>query len=259
MKLKINVVDAFTETQFGGNSAAVIITKDWLKDNLMQLIALENNLAETAYLVKVNDDHYKIRWFSPTKEVEFCGHATLAAAFVIFKQNPQLKNITIYAKAVGSIIATKTTDNYIEMAFPNRKPEPVANIAVDLLSGLSIKPSEVLINSQAYFAVYKNETDVINVKQNKEYLKKLAPHSVVVTAKSTKYDFVSRYFCGDEDAVTGSIHTGLAPFWAEKLTKTKLIAYQASSRGGVLLCRVNGAKVFIAGKAIPYLEGYINV
>ena len=93
MKLKINVVDAFTETQFGGNSAAVIITKDWLKDNLMQLIALENNLAETAYLVKINDDHYKIRWFSPTKEVEFCGHATLAAAFVIFKQNPQLKKV----------------------------------------------------------------------------------------------------------------------------------------------------------------------
>jgi len=264
MRLKINIIDAFTETRFKGNSAAVIISEEWLSDDLMQSIATENNLSETAYLVKSEDDSYKIRWFSPITEIDFCGHATLASAYVIFSDFPDTNGIKIFAKAVGIMEIIKTEDGYIQMDFPNRKPSFVECVPESLLNGLSIKPIKVLINNQAYFAVYEDEEDVLNVTQNKEYLMALAPHDVVVTAASTKeYDFISRYFWpangGDEDPVTGSIHTGLAPFWAEYLNKKELIAYQASSRGGLLACKVTNDRVYISGKAVQYLEGYIDV
>jgi PhzF family phenazine biosynthesis protein len=263
MKLKINIVDAFTDMQFKGNSAAVIITDTWLSDDLMQSIAMENNLSETAYLVKDKQGFYQIRWFSPLTEIPFCGHATLASAFVIFSGNSNLDSIVMSAEAVGEMIITKGNDGYIQMDFPNRKPSPVEQVPSELLQGLSIKPAEVLLNQQAYFAVYKNEEDVLNVVQDKEQLKQLAPYDVVVTAESDRYDFLSRYFWpasgGEEDPVTGSIHTGLAPYWAEKLGKSQLIAYQASKRGGTLFCKIDGDRVYISGKAVQYLEGFIEV
>lgn len=263
MKLKINIVDAFTDTQFKGNSAAVIITDHWLSDDLMQSIAMENNLSETAYLVKDKLGSYQIRWFSPLIEIPFCGHATLASAFVIFSENNSLDTFVITAEAVGQMVIKKGDDGYIQMDFPNRKPSPVEQVPSELLLGLSIEPMEVLLNQQAYFVVYKNEEDVLNVIQNKEQLKQLAPYDVVVTARSERYDFLSRYFWpasgGDEDPVTGSIHTGLAPYWAEKLGKTQLMAYQASKRGGMLSCKVDGERVYISGKAVKYLEGFIEV
>ncbi len=263
MKLKIDIVGAFTEIQFNGNSAAVIITDDWLEDELMQSIAIENNLSETAYLCKSNIAEYQIRWFSPITEIDFCGHATLAAAFVIFSENPQINNINIFADAVGKMHISQTDDGYIQMDFPNRKPSLITQIPEDLLNGLSIKPLEVLLNEQAYFAVYRDEKDIISLVPDNELLKRLTPYDVVVTAQSKEYDFVSRYFWpangGDEDPVTGSIHTGLAPYWSEKLTKSNLIAFQASKRGGVVACRVDEDRVFISGKAVHYLQGYINV
>ncbi|MBB1486104.1 PhzF family phenazine biosynthesis protein [Oceanospirillum sediminis] len=263
MKLRINIVDAFTEERFKGNSAAVIISEKWLPEALMQSIAIENNLSETAYLVKADDDSYAIRWFSPITEIDFCGHATLASASVIFSDNPEITEIIFSAKAVGKMIITKKDDGYIQMNFPNRKPHVPENIPVELLNGLSIKPSEVLLNEQAYFAVYEHESDVRNVTQSKEDLQQLAPYDVVVTAPGKEYDFVSRYFWpangGDEDPVTGSIHTGLAPYWAEQLGKKQLLAYQASKRGGVLSCRVTEDRVYISGKAVHYLEGFINI
>lgn len=264
MKLRIKIIDAFTDVRFKGNSAAVIITEEWLSDGVMQLIAIENNLSETAYLVKSADESYEIRWFSPITEIDFCGHATLASAYVIFSDFSDIKNINIFAKSVGMMKIIKTEDGYIQMDFPNRKPSIVENIPENLLNGLSIKPNKVLINNQAYFAVYEHEQDVLNVIQDKEHLMKLAPHDVVVTAaSSTEYDFISRYFWpangGDEDPVTGSIHTGLAPFWSEQLDKKQLIAYQASKRGGHLACEVTADRVYISGKAIQYLEGYIDV
>lgn len=263
MKLKINIVDAFTEVRFKGNSAAVIITDEWLSADLMQSIATENNLSETAYLIKTDHDFYQIRWFSPITEIDFCGHATLASAFVIFSDNTELGSISISAKAVGKMIITKKDDGYIQMDFPNRKPSFVENVPPELLQGLSIEPSKVLRNNQAYFAVYEKEEDVLNVKQDKTHLKKLAPYDVVVTAKSNKYDFISRYFWpangGDEDPVTGSIHTGLAPYWSEQLGNSELLAYQASKRGGILACRIDGERVFISGQAVHYLEGVINI
>jgi len=263
MKLKINIVDAFTDEQFKGNSAAVLITKDWLSEALMQSIAIENNLSETAYIVKNESDIYHIRWFSPITEIDFCGHATLASAFIIFSENSELKKIRMFAKAVGELCVTKMDDGYIQMDFPSKKPSAVDSVPADLLRGLSIEPSNVLLNDQAYFAVYENEEEVVNVQQNKDHLIKLAPYDVVVTAASNKYDFISRYFWpangGDEDPVTGSIHTGLAPYWSEQLKKSQLLAFQASERGGVLACNVTTDRVFISGKAVHYLEGVIYV
>lgn len=263
MKLKIQVVDAFTDEIFKGNSAAVIITDQWLPDALMQSIAFENNLSETAFLVQDKDDCYSIRWFSPITEIDFCGHATLAAASVLFADNPNTQNVTVIAKAVGKMTVSKMDDGFIQMDFPNKKPLPIDTIPASLLNGLSIMPSTVLQNDQAYFAVYENESDILEIQQNNQQLKMLAPYDVVVTAKASNYDFVSRYFWpangGDEDPVTGSIHAGLAPYWSEQLGKTQLLAYQASKRGGVVCCRVAGERVFISGKTAHYLEGYIDV
>jgi len=263
MKLEVKFIDAFTDTAFKGNPAAVIIIEQWLSDELMQSIATENNLSETAFAVQYADASYDIRWFSPLTEIDFCGHATLATAFVLFNQDCNITQLTFRADAVGELIVTTSSDANIEMSFPNRKPEKVDQIPSDLISGLSIAPQEVYVSQQAYFVVYDNEQDVIEVTQDKSYLVKLAPLDVVVTSKSAKYDFISRYFWpangGDEDPVTGSIHAGLAPLWSEKLGKTKLIAYQASQRGGYLTCQVTGDRVFISGRAVQYLTGFIEV
>ena len=265
MELEINVVDAFTDKVFAGNPAAVIITPSVLSALLMQSIAMENNLSETAFLVLLKPGEYTIRWFSPITEIAFCGHATLAAAKVIFTQQPQLQTITFSAKAVGTFMVSQTPGGKIQMNFPNTKPHKVDVIPASLLAGLSIEPLEVYQNGQAYFVLCKSQAELLAVERNNDLLKQLAPFDVVVTcqSESTKYDFVSRYFWpangGDEDPVTGSIHTGLAPFWAERLAKNELIAYQASSRGGVVDCTVAGDRVLISGHARHYLTGTITV
>ena len=263
MKLNIDIVDAFTSTQFGGNSAAVIMTDTWLTESLMLAIAAENNLSETAFLVPVESGVYDIRWFSPLTEIAFCGHATLASAFVLFNKNPTFQQVTLSAPAVGSMLIYKLDNGYIEMDFPSFAPEAFQDIPEALIAGLSIKPEQVLKNQQAYFAVYSSEQEVKAVEQSSEQLKQLAPFDVVVTAPSEKYDFVSRYFWpangSDEDPVTGSIHTGLAPYWSQRLNKTELKAYQASKRGGELLCVVEGDRVKLRGQAVHYLSGSITV
>ena len=263
MRLKIDIVDAFTDEQFKGNSAAVVITDSWLDADLMQSIAMENNLSETAFVVPRDNGSYHIRWFSPIEEVDFCGHATLASSFVIFSNHPQLQQIEIFAQQVGIMHICRMDDGSIQMDFPNRKPTPVESIPSELVEGLSILPAQVLENNQAYFAVYESEEDVLHVEQDRGMIKELYPRDVVVTAQASEYDFISRYFWpasgGDEDPVTGSIHTGLAPYWGEILGKSELIAYQASKRGGVLRCRLEGERVFIRGNAVHYLQGYISV
>ena len=268
MQLEINIIDAFTDTVFKGNSAAVIITENWLSEHLMQSIAFENNLPETAFVVPDDKGVYHIRWFSPLTEIDFCGHATLASAFVLFKKNPNVTFIQFCAKAVGVLTVKQTDNGKIQMDFPNTKPEKVEDIPNSLLAGLSIVPVEVYKNSQAYFVIYKAEADVLKVERDNAQLKKLAPLDVVVTCQAQSadyknYDFISRYFWpangGDEDPVTGSIHTGLAPLWAERLGKNELLAYQASKRSGVLDCVVAGDRVFISGHAVHYLTGFITV
>jgi len=263
MKIKVQFINAFTDVLYKGNSAAVIITDDWLSDSVMQLIAAENNLSETAFIKPLTAGKYEIRWFSPITEIDFCGHATLAASFVIFANNNSLKALTFLTKSVGDLMVIEEDSGYIQMSFPNLKPKILVDIPDLLLQGLSIAPKEVLLSDQAYFVIYNAESDVFNVNYNSHLLKQLAPYDVVVTAKSDQYDFVSRYFWpangGDEDPVTGSIHAGLAPYWSEKLNKSQLIAFQASLRGGELQCKVDNNRVYVSGKAIQYLEGIITV
>lgn len=265
MELELNVVDAFTDSVFRGNPAAVIITDEWLCDELMQSIAAENNLSETAFVVQDEASTCHIRWFSPLTEIAFCGHATLASAFVLFKKKPELNSLKFLAKAVGEFSVEKAESGKIQMDFPNTKPDKVETIPDALAIGLSIPPVNVFCNAQAYFVIYESEAEVRSVERNNEALKRLKPHDVVVTCRSEvkDYDFVSRYFWpangGDEDPVTGSIHTGLAPLWAERIGKSNLVAFQASKRGGVLNCLVSDGRVIISGNAVQYLSGTITV
>jgi len=263
VQLDIFIVDAFTEQQFKGNSAAVVPLEEWLSDELMQNIAAENNLSETAFIKHIGVNSYEIRWFSPLTEIDFCGHATLASAYVLFNELGVKEKITFFTREVGSLTVIQNTLSEIQMTFPNQKPTKLSSVPADLVDGLSKAPIDVLKNRQAYFAIYESEHDIATLSYNVERLKALAPLDVVVTAKSDKYDFVSRYFWpangGEEDPVTGSIHSGLAPYWAEKLVKQDLLAFQASKRGGVLKCHVTEHAVTISGKGVLYLKGKIYI
>ncbi|AIY67619.1 PhzF family phenazine biosynthesis protein [Pseudoalteromonas piratica] len=265
MKLEMHVVDAFTNELFKGNSAAVIITTEWLPKHKMQAIASENNLSETAYLVKDSKGVFHIRWFSPLTEIDFCGHATLASAFVLFSKHPEISKLKFFASAVGEMTIVKNALGRIEMDFPNRQPVLVAtsDIPKALLEGLSHPPIEVLKNNQAYFAIYDNEATINAITTDSDKLKQLAPFDVTVSAPSKDFDCASRYFWpangGDEDPVTGSIHTGIAPYWAEKLNKQQIVALQASKRSGILYCEVSDERVKISGDAVQYLSGTITV
>ena len=262
MKLRIYQIDAFTNQVFAGNYAAVVPLPAWLPDEKMQQIAAENNLSETAFYV-ARDDVFEIRWFSPITEIDSCGHATLASAFVIFDLEPKRNEIVFSTIKVGALTIKRGKDGLLEMDFPNQAPEAVTEIPTELLEGLSIKPVQVLKNRQAYFAVYDREDDVRNVVPNLKQIKKLGPLDVVVTAPGKEVDFVSRYFWpangGVEDPVTGSIHTGLAPYWAKRLGKETLHAYQASQRGGHLFLELRTDRVIVSGHAVKYLEGVIHV
>ncbi len=265
INLEINVIDAFTNKVFGGNPAAVIITDNWLNEPLMQKIASENNLSETAFLVNNGSGIYAIRWFSPIKEIDFCGHATLASAFVLFGKFSDLNSLDFTAKTVGELTIKKLDSGKIQMSFPNTKPELIESYPRELLKGLSIKPKEIHKNAQAYFAIYDSEDDVLNVETNNDFIKKLHPLDVVVTAPSNsdEFDFISRYFWpangNNEDQATGSIHTGLAPFWSERIGKSQLKAFQASKRGASIECEVAGDRVLISGNGVQYMTGTISL
>jgi PhzF family phenazine biosynthesis protein len=263
MKLNISIVDAFTTKHFSGNQAAVIPLDHWLPIEVMQNIAIENNLSETAFVVCNSAGVFEIRWFSPIKEIDFCGHATLASAYVIFSRSENLSKISFLAKAVGTLTAQKLENGLIEMAFPNREPIEISEVPRTLSEGLSIAPVAYLKNQQAYFAVFAEEEKVKSIVPDLEKLKTLAPLDVVVTAPSKEFDFTSRYFWpangGAEDPVTGSIHAGLAPYWAKQLNKNSLVGFQASKRTGVVYCRVEESTVFVSGKCVSYLEGTINI
>ncbi len=259
MELDIFIVDAFTKQQFKGNSAAVVPLQHWLAAELMQNIAAENNLSETAFIRALSPNQYEIRWFSPLTEIDFCGHATLAASYVIFNQLGGQGEIEFLTLQVGSLLVNQHSDGRIEMSFPNQCPEVIEQVPDALLAGLSVTPVQVLKNRQAYFAVLATEQDVTGLSYCSEQLKQLAPFDVVVTAKAREYDFISRYFWpangGDEDPVTGSIHAGLAPYWAKQLAKSDLVAYQASARGGILFCNIVNDRVLVSGFAVLYLKG----
>ncbi|MCS4297274.1 MULTISPECIES: PhzF family phenazine biosynthesis protein [Acinetobacter] len=276
--MKMYQVDAFTQQLFKGNPAAVLVLDDWLDDALMQNIALENNLAETAFVKRIDDENYQIRWFTPQVEVDFCGHATLASAFVLFKDYTQAKTIHFHVKDLGIFIIQQAEDGKIQMNFPIRQPQRVIDYP-ELLNHVIDQPfKEVYLNAQAYILVCESAQDVINATPNLPNIRKIAEqyhvstaltaesagYDVTITAASNDYDYVARYFAPhkgiDEDPVTGSMHTGLAPLWAEKLGKTQLIGYQASARGGKLFCDIqDGQRIEISGYAQLFMQAEIFI
>ncbi len=259
MELSLYQIDTFASELFKGNPAAVCPLETWLPDNIMQKIAFENNLSETAFFVP-KDDGFHIRWFTPVSEVDLCGHATLATAFVIFNILDYDQNIIEFESKSGLLKVIKDKDNLI-LDFPAQPPTP-CDTPQEIINALNITPIECL-KSEDLIVVLNNESDVQIVEPDFEELKKLGLRGVIITAQSKKYDFVARcFFPGvgiTEDPVTGSAYTQLAPYWATKLGKDIFNAKQLSARGGELTCELFDDRVLISGKAVKYLEGKINV
>lgn len=259
MELPIYHIDAFTSELFEGNPAAVCPLDKWLPDELMQLIASENNLSETAFFVPT-ENGFHIRWFTPTSEVDLCGHATLATAFVIFNILNYDQNIIEFESKSGLLKVIKDDDNLI-LNFPAQPPTP-CDIPQEIINALNITPIECL-KSEDFIAVLNDESDVQIVEPNFEELKKLGLRGVIITAQSDIYDFVARCFYPalgiNEDPVTGSAYTQLAPYWATKLGQSLFSVKQLSARGGELICELYKNRVLISGKAIKYMEGKINI
>lgn len=259
MEISLYQIDAFASKLFEGNPAAVCPLDEWLPDEIMQSIAEENNLSETAFFVpKGNGFH--IRWFTPKCEVDLCGHATLAASYVLF-------DILGYNKAKiefdskSGILVVRKDDESIIMDFP-AQPPVLCEIPKEILKAFDISPIECL-KSEDFIIVFEREIDIETAKPDFEQLKKLDLRGVIITAKSSRYDFVARFFAPKygvpEDPVTGSAYTQLAPYWTTKIGSKLFRVKQVSSRGGELSCKVIDDRVFISGKAIKYLEGKIKI
>jgi PhzF family phenazine biosynthesis protein len=262
MKLTIYQIDAFTNKLFGGNPAAVIPLDSWIDDALMQQIAMENNLAETVFFVPEKKG-FHIRWFTPELEIDLCGHATLASAYVLYHfLGYQQTSILFYSKS-GELQVTKK-DNLLQLNFPSRMPVLITEYPDELLKGLGIANPVAVYKSRDYVVELQNEKELKQVRPDFSLLNKIDVIGIIITAPGTDCDFVSRFFapnCGiPEDPVTGSSHSSLIPFWAEKLNKQELHARQLSQRQGELWCELlENDRVLIAGEAVFYLKGEINV
>ena len=260
MKIPIFQVDAFTSELFKGNPAAVCPLDEWLPDNIMQEIAKENNLSETAFFINKNN-LFNIRWFTPVAELDLAGHPTLATAHVIIKElNFKLDKIIFKTKIEDTLTVTHKDNLYI-MNFPSRPPKLENNINL-VAEALGKKPKTLLRHRDAV-AVFDNEEDVRSISPNMEKLKKLDYPAVIVTAPGNKVDFVSRNFAPKlgipEDPVTGSAHCELIPYWSKILNKKELFAHQISKRGGKIYCTHNEDRVTIGGEAITFLKGEIEI
>jgi PhzF family phenazine biosynthesis protein len=259
MILTLYQVDAFTSRLFAGNPAAVCPLESWLEDGLMQSIALENNLSETAFFVR-NGGVYDLRWFTPACEVGLCGHATLASAFVVFEYLDPTAKVVRFQTRSGELRVRRNGDLLV-MDFPARPAQPC-----DLSSALAAalgKPPRELMAARDYLAVYDSEADVRALAPDMRALAALDRFAIIVTAPGKDADFVSRFFAPargvDEDPVTGSAHCTLVPYWANRLGKTRLHARQVSARGGELWCELAGDRVFLSGRAVRYLEGTVSI
>ncbi|ASS70015.1 PhzF family phenazine biosynthesis protein [Bacillus atrophaeus] len=251
--MKYYVVDAFAENLFEGNPAGVCIMKEWIPDELMQQIAAENNLSETAFAVKEGES-YRLRWFTPADEIDLCGHATLATAYVIanfYESNvEEIKFQTIS----GELVVVKKGELY-EMDFPSRMPKEIS-LTEEMVEALGVNPVEVHLGRDLMFVLEKEE-DVLNASPDFSKLKELPDGlGVSITARSEKYDFVSRAFFPklnvNEDPVCGSAHCNFIPYWAKNLSKNEMVARQLSKRGGKLYCKFEGDRVKISGSAVLY-------
>jgi predicted PhzF superfamily epimerase YddE/YHI9 len=259
MRIPYYQVDAFTARTFGGNPAGVCVLEEWLSDDVLQCIAAENNLAETAFFVRQNDD-YQLRWFTPLIEVDLCGHATLASAFVLFSELGCGGETIRFHSRSGLLGATRRSE-VIELDFPSRPPIPCSP-PDELLRALGREPREVL-RSRDLMAVYDSPADVAALTPDMALLAELDCLGVIVTARGKDEDFVSRFFAPKvgvpEDPVTGSAHCSLIPFWAQRLGKTELFARQISRRGGELFCRQLGDRAGIGGRAVVYSRGELEI
>jgi PhzF family phenazine biosynthesis protein len=272
MQLTIYQVDAFTNKLFGGNPAAVIPLEEWLDDALMQQIAMENNLSETVFFVPAKPSSpggggregvdYDIRWFTPAVEIDLCGHATLAAAFVIFNklEFPEF-HVHFHSKS-GKLSVEKRADVLV-MDFPSWKPERFTDYPQELLKAMNLKEVIGVYKYRDLLIELQDENAVKKCQPDFTHLKRLG-YKVIITAPGTRHiDFVSRFFAPsagiDEDPVTGSAHSQLIPFWAEKLNKKKMLARQLSSRIGEMECKWWGDRVTMAGQCVFYMKGEIEV
>ena len=258
--MKYYIVDTFSDELFAGNQAGVCLLNDWLEGALMQNIAAENNLAETAFVVK-RGDYYDLRWFTPAVEIDLCGHATLASAFVISNYLDRGISAMDFHTVSGVLSVRKTGDLY-EMDFPARKPEAIE--ITPLMTQAVGAPVLEAHMSRDLLLLVENEAIVQNLQPDLGAVSKLPRcFALIVTAKGDSVDFVSRFFAPNagipEDPVTGSSHSTLIPFWAERLGKEKMTAKQLSKRGGTLYCENCGDRVKMSGKAIIYLQGEIMV
>lgn len=261
MKLKLYQVDAFSKQVFGGNPAAVCILESWISEYLMQQIASENNLAETAFLVKKNDC-YEIRWFTPKVEVDLCGHATLASAHVLFNYyEKETTQLNFHSHLSGSLSVTKK-ENLLTLNFPSDQINRIETPQI-LIDSLGLVPIESYKGKTDFMFVFENQHQIEQLSPDFNKLIKIGGRGVIVTAKGNEVDFVSRFFGPqvgiNEDPVTGSAHTTLIPYWSKKLNKNDLLAQQLSERKGLLYCENLGDRVKIGGNAVTYLVGEIEV
>jgi PhzF family phenazine biosynthesis protein len=261
MQIPIYHVDAFTDEIFAGNPAAVCPLESWLPDDVLQKIAMENALSETAFFVPI-ECGYHIRWFTAEVEVDLCGHATLASAHVITRHlHPSLQMVSFQSQSGELIVGVE--GDLLTLNFPSRPPEP-CNAPGIILEAIPVQPVEVW-KARDYMLVYEDEETVRNMQPNQSLLNQpdLNLSWIIVTAPGEQVDFVSRFFCPGasifEDPVTGSAHCTLIPYWSERLGKTSLLARQVSARGGTLRCQNLGERVLISGQAVTYLEGRINI
>lgn len=258
--LKIFQADAFASGLFKGNPAAVVPLTEWLPDELMQQIAQENNLSETAFFIPETGG-FHIRWFTPKTEVRLCGHATLATAHVLFNEMNFQGNLISFQSQSGFLTVKKEADK-LQLNFPADFVQPVGEMPV-FAEAFGAWPLKTLKGKTDFLLLFDSEETIRNISPDFQLLKQTNARGIIVTAPGKEVDFVSRFFAPgegiDEDPVTGSAHTSLVPFWSSKLRKTELTALQVSERGGQLWCTLAGDRVLISGKAITYLRGEIEV
>ena len=260
MKIPYYHVNAFTASLFHGNPAGVCLLEEWLPDAILQGIAAENNFSETAFIVAENDT-FLLRWFTPAVEVDLCGHATLASVAVMFQELGCSEPAIRFKSQSGLLTAARLSKGLIELDFPARPPA-ACEAPTALLRGLGTAPKAVL-KSRDYLAVYESEAVVAGLTPDMAALAQVDALGVIATAPGVSVDFVSRFFAPragiPEDPVTGSAHCTLIPYWAQRLSKMKLLARQISKRGGELLCNLRDDRVGIAGHAVIYCRGHLEV
>lgn len=261
MRTKIYQVDAFASETFKGNPAAVCILEQWLDDGLMQSIAMENNLSETAFAVH-DKDHYSIRWFTPNSEVDLCGHATLATAYVLFTYYNSASNEIAFNSDRSGPLAVTRKGELLTLDFPADPPQEIEPVPA-LIEALGTEPIGWFKGKTDFMLVYESEPIVACLEPDFNKIAEAGGRGTIVTAPGIRTDFVSRFFapqCAvDEDPVTGSAHTTLTPYWATAFNKIIMDATQLSERGGELTCELAGSRVKISGKVAPYLVGEITI